>query len=347
MAMLWCTYCQHLKEVADQHLGKTAKCPACQKPAKIFNTLQLIKSALSKVKTLTQENKMLQQHSVNVLKEIDKLTQENQILQQQFALLADEDVNQEQQGYAFANMTFSAQLNHTEEVINWFKSREICVEPNQKAADISGFFDEVAVMLGDNYSLLANLLNQIRHHQRKGYVKLSVKLANKDENESQTIKTFCKQAFKYAFFARHHVSKDGKFINLILQTTPQIVKFFNGEWLEWYALMKVASLLTYKKIPFSCVRSSEISFANGDKNELDLFIVFNYISPLWIECKSGEFRDSIGKYQSLRKRMGIEKRNAMVFVLGVRDEELAGLSSMFDMTFVNEKTLLGYLSTLF
>jgi hypothetical protein len=347
MAMLWCTYCQHLKEVADQYIGKVAKCPACQKPVKIFNTLQLIKSALSKIKVLTQENKTLQQHSAGMLKEMDKLTQENQVLHQQFALLADEGINQEEQGYAFANMAFSAQLNRTEEVINWFELRQIRVEPNQKAADISGFFDEVAVMLGDNYSELANLLNQIRYHQRKGYVKLAFKLANKSENESRAVKTFCKQAFKYAFFARHYVSRDGKFIDLILQTTPQIVRFFDGEWLEWYALMKVASLLTHKNIPFSCIRSSEIFFANGDKNELDLFIVFNYISPLWIECKSGEFRDSIGKYQSLRKRIGIEKRNAIVFVLGVRDEELAGLSSMFDMTFVNEKTLLGYLSVLF
>lgn len=80
---------------------------------------------------------------------------------------------------------------------------------------------------------------------------------------------------------------------------------------------------------------------------LDIFFLINETQPLWIECKTGEFRDSINKYQALRKRLNIDPKYTILLVSGLDEEKAAAMSSMFKLTIVNEKTLLAYLSTLF
>ncbi|OUD13233.1 Card1-like endonuclease domain-containing protein [Thioflexithrix psekupsensis] len=126
----------------------------------------------------------------------------------------------------------------------------------------------------------------------------------------------------------------------MLNESPQIRHFFDGEWLEWYGFMKVASLLLSQKKNFSCLRSSRIlSTIHQAQNEIDIFFLIEK-QPLWIECKSGEFRDSINKYQALRKRIGIDSDSALLLVAGLDDEKAASMSSMFNLTIVNEHTLL-------
>lgn len=68
--------------------------------------------------------------------------------------------------------------------------------------------------------------------------------------------------------------------------------------------------------------------------------------PVFVECKSGEFRHFIDKYVKLRKRLKMEKKHFFMLVLGLSDEQIQGLTRMFDITFVNEKTLIQQVSAL-
>jgi len=130
-----------------------------------------------------------------------------------------------------------------------------------------------------------------------------------------------------------------------LQTAQPIVKFFNGEWLEWFAFMKLVAFCHEQKLSFAGLRSFSIHFPTGDSNELDTFFLINDY-PVFVECKSGEFRGFIDKYVKLRHKLKIDKKHFFMLVLGLSDEQIQGLTRMFGITFVNEKTFVKQVSAL-
>jgi hypothetical protein len=131
-----------------------------------------------------------------------------------------------------------------------------------------------------------------------------------------------------------------------VQSSPLIQNFFAGEWLEWFALMQILSLCRERNIPFSCARNLSVVFANEDLHELDVFFLLNGKTSICIECKTGEFRQSIDKFGTLRKRLGLAKEQFIVCALGLPEDQATGLSSMYDLTFVNERGLLPHVSRL-
>jgi hypothetical protein len=363
MAILRCPHCQFLKEVANIHLGKSLSCPKCAKPAKVVDTIKLVHAAVTQfldLKKSYQELEQKLQKNQNLLNQaIQKhilLNRAKNLLKQELEQIASAKqmstgatLNIEQdyvEGYAFENQAYSQSLNNFQPIIQWFKQKQIIIEPNVKASDISGYFDEIAVMLGDNLALLTPLLDGIRYRQRKGYEKFNLELSSYDKEQAYVIKNFCQTAYEFAFFAKYYFDKKKNSIFIMLNDSPQIRKFFDGEWLEWYGFMKVASLLLQQKKNFACMRSSKIiSSASQEQNEIDIFFLIDK-QPLWIECKSGEFRDSINKYQTLRKRIGITPEYAIMLVSGLEDEKTASMSSMFNLTIVNERNLLAHLTRL-
>ena len=62
--------------------------------------------------------------------------------------------------------------------------------------------------------------------------------------------------------------------------------------------------------------------------------------PVCVECKSGEFRQDIDKYLKLRKQLKLSKDQFVVCVFGLSDEQAQGMTSMYDLTFTNEKNLI-------
>ncbi|OUD13235.1 hypothetical protein [Thioflexithrix psekupsensis] len=203
MAILRCPHCQFLKEVADAHLGKVAPCPKCQKPAKVVETVKLVNAAVTQFLELKKTQgeleqrlqksqatleQAIQKHILlnrerNLLKkELEQVKTELTTLQQQTTTsppTVEEDIDTDQnytEGYAFENQAYSEVLNDFKPIVQWFKQRQIIIEPNAKASDISGYFDEMAVMLGDNLALLEPLLEGIRYRQRKGYDKFNLEL---------------------------------------------------------------------------------------------------------------------------------------------------------------------------
>lgn len=105
--------------------------------------------------------------------------------------------------------------------------------------------------------------------------------------------------------------------------------------------MKLLKHFYESKGLFSCLPSFNIQFVNEDKYEVDVFFLINGRIPVFIECTSAEFRSVIDKYSKMRRRLDIDKDNFLLLVLGVGDEQVAGLSKMHDITLVNE---LGFLS---
>lgn len=236
-------------------------------------------------------------------------------------------------------LTLKAQY---EPITHWFKRKYISVVVNPEAMDTSGFFDEVAVALGDNYALLKIVSNKIKHRQLNNRDVAFIDLENYDDKDSETIKKFCKELYDYSFVARYFYNAQKKLIILNLQSAPRIVHFFKGEWLEWYAFMKIVDYCHSRQLAFSCTRNMRIEAING-RYEIDVFFLIND-TPLFIECKSGEYRQFIDKYCKLKKQLAIEKPYFLFLIADMNDTKTKGLTAMFDITFINVHQLTDYLA---
>lgn len=231
-------------------------------------------------------------------------------------------------------------------IIDWFKSKTISTTINAGAVDTTGFFDEAAVSIGSNYDLLGEVVERIRFAQQKEFNSIPIYLSKKSTDDAKDIETFARRLHEYSLVARCVPNKEDNKILLVLQNAPNVRRFFAGEWLEWFALMTGLRICQERKVEFSCARNLTLSFPPNEKRELDVFFLINKTRPLYIECKTGEFRQDLDKYISLKKRLGIEQKHFILCVTDLNSEQCKGLSAMHGMTFVNVQTLGEHLSTL-
>lgn len=349
MAVLRCASCGYLREVSNQYINKTVACPLCKKAAVVHETVVLIQKLNERIKQLKQiaieaNAKAAAAQPESLVSLFNTFNQSPAPATPTKKAVAKTPVKKLEKGYAFANEKDFPFENNLSSLQHWFNSRRIALTLEDAKMDIAGYFDEVAVELGDNYLLFSRLIAAIKRLQTKDNATVCVHFKDYTKNEVKKLKDFAEFLYKCAFIVRYHIDRKTKDkLYLSLQPARKIVNFFNGDWLEWYVFMKVTSLLWERKLNFGYCRSGEISFENNDQNEIDLFFLIENKIPLWIECKSGEFRDSLHKYQQLRKRLNLTKDQAMLFVLGISAEEADALTQSFDITIVNESTFLIHL----
>ena len=228
----------------------------------------------------------------------------------------------------------------------WFSARNIEARFDYALVDTSGFFDDAARMLGEGHALYAELIDRVRFAYRKSHGWINLELGNLSQKDAQAINTLCRQLYSHTFFARYHYQKPEKIVRLTLQTAPAVRQFFEGGWLEWYAFIELLTQLRQRGRPASCARSVKVVFPNEDLHELDVIALPEGQAPICIECKSGEFRRDIDKYLRLRKRLGIDRSRFIVCTTDLNDEQAAGLTTMYELTFVNLGSLGRHLQTL-
>ena len=328
MAIFRCNKCGHIREVGMNYIGKSVKCPKCEHPAIIHDTIAFL-------------NVLIKKH-ISQTKELNKVRKE---------LTGDYSKPETVESFLFEevdihNTTIFSETNRFSPIIQWFKKQNIQVQIDPDAVDTTGFFDEIALLLGNNFDVLGFVTNKIKYIQSKGYTNVKLELSKKNQKEIQQITSFCKALYDYSFVAKYRYHKKDKAIHLTLQTAPKIRTFFNGIWMEWFILIRLFELFRDKKIAPACSRSLSISFSEGKSNELDIFFLTEKEIPICIECKSGEFRQDINKYLSLRKQLNLEKNQFIVCVFGLSQEQAQGMTSMYDLTFVNESTLIEHIQTI-
>jgi phage FluMu protein Com len=334
MAIFRCSKCGHLREVSNDYIGKSAKCPQCQHVAPIHATLSFIEKILERY--FAQQQELIQ------------FRQETNAVDQLDIQVIDKPGNE-------PFLTENIDIHNTTElsndqqylpIIEWFAQKNVTIQVNPKELDTTGFFDEMALELGNNYETLREVSDKIKRIQKKGYTNINFQLAQKSQKNIQEITNFCNQLYKYSFVAKYFYQKQEKIIKLTLQTAPTIVQFFNGIWLEWFVFIKMFSFLQEKRVRFSGARSLTVTFPNEDYHELDGLFLIDNSTPICIECKTGEFRQDIDKYARLRKRLNIAPTHFLLCVAGLSDEQTQGLTSMYEITLVNEKSFLTHIERL-
>lgn len=318
MAISRCNKCGTLAEFERESIGTSQNCGRCGTSTPIYDTVLFVGKLL--------EQYFAQRTALNDLRASTPIP----TVASQAEASADFDIHDTDR--------FSNEGQHRD-VVDWFRRKSVSATINAGAVDTSGFFDEAAVALGSDYALLGEVVERIRYAQQKEYNSAQIHLDRKSPEDAAALEAFGRMLYDYSLVARCFNNKDEKKLRLVLQNAPSVRRFFAGEWLEWFALMTGLRVCQDRQAEFSCARNLTLTFPPDEKRELDVFFLVNKTQPLYIECKSGEFRQDLDKYVALRKRLGIESRYFIVCVADLAVDQAKGLGAMYDMTFTNTETL--------
>jgi hypothetical protein len=240
---------------------------------------------------------------------------------------------------------FHLGFSNGKDAIAWFSAQKIAVE-NYRQADpcIDAAFDQLAIYLGEQYSNLAPLYKQIKRSiLAGGQIRLS--LLDKSPETIALYTQFCSKLRDASLLSFYVHSKAEKLIMAAPQRRGDFDKFLTGEWFERFIYHKVASLLSARELKYDCLINSNIVFSNGDRFELDLLFIVEG-SPLWIECKSGkDYNAHLAKYSNHRKILDIPKTGSILVILDIPDEQTVTLTSFWDITVVNQNTIIPSIET--
>ncbi|MCP4373588.1 MAG: hypothetical protein GY797_36610 [Deltaproteobacteria bacterium] len=185
MAIFICKKCGHIREVGNQYLGKSVKCPKCEHGTTIHDTVAVLNALIKKHATQNKELQELRQES-------SENGSDNEVSEN----ISFEEID-------IYNTNVFAQANNLEPILQWFEKRKIQVQVNPDTVDTTGFFDEIALLIGNNFMVLNFVTNQIKYVQNKGYTNVKIELAKKTSQEIQQITSFCQELYDYSFVAKY------------------------------------------------------------------------------------------------------------------------------------------------
>ena len=336
MPIYRCNQCSFVSEDAVTPIGTRVACGRCGNPSMVYGTVFYVEKLVERYFSALREVTALQQADKPNTDEAGTHTTAEESTPPTPTLASIDP----------SNTAMLATAEQHAPLLTWFAARQIEARIDYTLVDTSGFFDDAARMLGDRYELYAELIDRVRFAYRKSHTWISLELSKLSQKDAQAINTLCRQLYSHTFFARYHYQKPEKIVRLTLQTAPAIRQFFDGGWLEWYAFMELLTRLHKAGRGPSFARSVKVVFPNEDLHELDVIALPDGQPPICIECKSGEFRRDIDKYLRLRKRLGIDRSRFIICAADLTEEQAAGLTKMYELTFVSLASLKPHLEAL-
>jgi hypothetical protein len=330
MPIYRCNKCGFVSEDSQTTVNTQTPCGRCGNPSTVYGTVYFVEELIRRLASASRE--------LNTLKAVAPPTQaEPESSVRLTSTLRDA---RHSESLALSSAEQHAPLK------NWFASNQIEAQFDHANVDISGFFDDAAKKLGDEYERFGELIDRVRYAYRKNHSWVNLELGKLAQKDAQAVNNLCRQLYEHTFFARYHYQKPEKIVRLTLQTAPAVRQFFDGGWLEWYALMSLLDHTRSRSSSFSCARGVKIVFPNEDLHELDVVCLPQGQQPICIECKSGEFRRDIDKYLKLRKRLNIDRSRFLICSVDLTQEQAEGLSAMYELSFVNIQMLKEHLQKL-
>ena len=220
-----------------------------------------------------------------------------------------------------------------ENIKQYLNSRNLSVSFDYSAVDMSGYFDEAAELIGDNFNLLEKYLKQMRYLYTNNKIGLTIDCVNLSQQEGQKLQKIFKQLFDYTMLTKYIYQTAEKKIRVSLNMAEPIKKFFMGGWLEWFATVKLIKEAHSKEKTFSIARSVIVQHENGDKNEFDVVFMPDNKTPLFIECKSGEFRQDLDKFIRICKKINIPTKNWIVLASEIDKQQADAFEKMYPVRF--------------
>ena len=330
MGVYRCNHCKFISEHIIHRSMPPTKCANCGQDVTVYETAPFIQHIIDRWASAVRE--------LNVLKNQDKEPTEQQQTQ---------EYNQSNplDNVKLSDTNILANIEQHQPLTDWFKNKQITPEFDCAAIDMSGYFNEAAAKIGKNFAIFQDILGKIIWSYHNNHSGLNLDLKKYSQKEAQQINNICREFYSHTLFSRYTYQKQDKLIHLKLQAATPIRQFFNGTWLEWFALNEILTLAKQygKNYNFSCARSAKIRFTNEDLHELDVLFLPKNKQLIVIECKTGEYRQNLDKYLNLRKRLNIPADNFILLVTNINEAQAKSLSSMYQLTFA---TLTGLIEQL-
>lgn len=325
MPVYRCNQCGLIAEDFTTPVGTRVACGRCGTPSMVYGTVFYLEKLIERHVATLRELKALQQ--------AENETEGASAPEEAPAAEAPATPSGAALGEDLSNTTLLATAEQHAPLARWFEERRIVARFDHQRVDTSGFFDEAARMIGERHDLFAELVERVRFGYRRSLGSIGVDLSNLGQKDAQAINQLCRQLYSHTFFSRYYYQKPEKLLRLTLQTAPAVRQFFEGEWLEWFVFAESLEALRARGRGFSVARGVRLEFANEDLHELDVVVLPEGQPPICIECKSGEFRRDIDKHLRLRKRLGIDRARYILCASDLDDEQSAGLSAMYELSF--------------
>ena len=327
MAIYRCNHCNFIAEEGVTPVGKQVACSKCGQDATVYPTVFYVEKLVERYAAVWRELQALKaQHP----EEADATSSSDQAPEM-----------------PAANRSDLATAQQHAPLEAWLQARSIAAEFDFNKVNTSGYFDEAASQFGSNYAFLGELLQRVQWSYKKSHTGLNIEIANLDQKQGQALQHFCRDLYNHTLFSRYHYQKPEKVLRIGLQAAPAVRQFFDGEWLEWFALSEVLQHAEqHAQTPLSVARGVKVRFPNEDLHEIDVMGMFLGQLPFCIECKSGEFRRDIDKLLRIRKKMALPKERFIVCVADLDDAQAASLNAMYEMSFVNLNSLRSHLGSL-
>ena len=321
MGVYRCNHCKFISEHIIHRSMPPTKCANCGQDVTVYETVPFIQHIISRWTAAIRE--------LNTLKNQDSEQPEQQQAQ-------DDSQSNPLGDVKLSDTNILANAEQHKPLTDWFAHKQITPEFDYAAVDMSGYFDEAAEKIGKNFAVFQDIIGKIAWSYRNNHSGLNLDLKKYRQKEAQQINNICREFYSHTLFARYTYQKQDKLVHLKLQSATPIRQFFNGTWLEWFALNEIltAAKQRGKNYSFSCARSAKIRFANEDLHELDVLFLPHGKQPIVIECKTGEYRQSLDKYLNLRKRLNLPADNFILLVTNMDEAQAKSLSSMYQLTFV-------------
>ena len=234
-------------------------------------------------------------------------------------------------------------------LVAFLKSKGITIKTIPEEDEADSVIDSLSQFLGERYKALSELLAKIKRAMQTGRP-ITHRLAGRPQEDIGSACQFCTRLHDIAFLEHYRYFRSPTcLIQAKTTTLPRAQRFFAGQWLERFVLNKVREVRSQVaaevegELPFQYLLNPQIVLPNGDDFELDLLAAIGN-SVYWIESKSGDYQQHVGKYSRFARTLGLDHRHSLMVLTDVPNERCDALSSLFSMTVCNlgnlERTLL-------
>lgn len=336
MSIYRCNQCGTIAETTQTH-NTTAICAKCQNNVQVYDTVFYIQALLKQYFAVSKELKALKENNANIVEKNESVKQSQQVAKthnpQQNQAQTSKTTNKKPVQAALNNTDFFANKQQHDEIKKYLDSKNIVATFDYSAVDMSGYFDESAELIGENFSLLEKHLKTLRYLYSNNKQTLTIDCINLPQQQTQKLQKIFKQLFEYTMFAKYIYHSNDKKIRLTLNMAEPVKKFFLGSWLEWFALIKLLKETHAQGKKFSIARSVIIQHSNGDKHEFDIVFKPENKMPIFIECKSGEFRQHLDKFIRICKKINIPTKNWLVLAAEIDKAQADAFEKMYPVRF--------------
>jgi hypothetical protein len=205
MAISRCNSCGTLTEHEREMVGTQMSCARCESSSPIYDTVYFLSKLFDQY--------FAQRNELKTLRAAAPATtlQHSEVAESPFNIHNSD--------------LLSSEAQH-KPIVDWLRSKNISATINMDAVDTTGFFDEAAVAIGNDFELLGEICERIRFAQLKEYTSTLLHLDKKTAEDAKALESFARKLHDYSLLARCIVNREEKIFALSCKMRPVSGAFF-------------------------------------------------------------------------------------------------------------------------